>query len=394
MLLLMKKIRLLSSKHIFIIIYLLLIGIFSIGSIHAKEPELWKLIDPINDVIRSGNTEKSVFKSAIKTFCQTVSNQWEIFSISGDIVYNANKSLFMYTMCSDTQIQAENTYFNKSEWFTEDKNTSYIHIYIDTDGNLRNNFRENLPDIYSNTENYIKEVFDTIIESYTSIYQAGIYWYAPNKDNEELINKFSEKYFPYITSTPKHLKICGNDQEYRYNKTCKKFKEYINEARQTYKNSNNILNTDLIYANSSKKACQQKDKWYDMIACSLYSGDLSDFINLVYNELFFYNLFTEYYKIILEIQPNFKTRDEADIFKKTAKQAKRIEDIEYDIAESREAIKITIRLLKEIQMTFPLHIGFLLYTEDINTFATAFNKLLPPIYTIYDLFRNVQIKEG
>ncbi|HCB52037.1 TPA: hypothetical protein DEP21_05765 [Patescibacteria group bacterium] len=131
-----------------------------------------------------------------------------------------------------------------------------------------------------------------------------------------------------------------------------------------------------------------------MIACSLYSGDLSDFINLVYNELFFYNLFTEYYKIILEIQPNFKTRDEADIFKKTAKQAKRIEDIEYDIAESREAIKITIRLLKEIQMTFPLHIGFLLYTEDINTFATAFNKLLPPIYTIYDLFRNVQIKEG
>jgi hypothetical protein len=61
-----------------------------------------------------------------------------------------------------------------------------------------------------------------------------------------------------------------------------------------------------------------------------------------------------------------------------------------NLSDSRKAVKTSIRLLKELQMTFPMHIGLLMYTEAINTFVQSFNKTLIPIYTLWDIFRNVQ----
>jgi hypothetical protein len=85
-----------------------------------------------------------------------------------------------------------------------------------------------------------------------------------------------------------------------------------------------------------------------------------------------------------EIDTNLSDQDNAK-----AKQAK-IWLIQQNLSESRDAIKTTIRLIKELQMTFPMHIGFLLYTEGINAFVGKYNQILSPIYTLSDLFRNVQ----
>lgn len=116
-------------------------------------------------------------------------------------------------------------------------------------------------------------------------------------------------------------------------------------------------------------------------------------MNLSYNELFFYTAFAEYYKFALSVQPNFQNKSNGSISKKIAYQQERLDKITSNLQHSKDAIKLTTRMLKETQMTFPLHIGFLMYAEGINNFSTQFTKVLTPVYTLYDLFRNVQIKE-
>ena len=53
-----------------------------------------------------------------------------------------------------------------------------------------------------------------------------------------------------------------------------------------------------------------------------------------------------------------------------------------NLSDSRKAVTTSIRFLKELQMTFPMHIGLLMYTEAINTFVQSFNQTLVPIYTL------------
>lgn len=358
------------------------------------------LISPINDVIYTGNIEKTVFKNLVSKFCSTMTNPLNNLNAipNTDLMYNAKKSMFMYTLCSNTDLDLSKK-FLATEWFSTQKTRSYIRITEDKDGKPENILTKSLPNLYSDTEDYIQQLFDSLIGSYVTIYQAGIYGYAPdsNKTDEDLINEFSSKYFPYglDKSTP-YIQICGNDKAYNYNKTCKKFKGYLASARNSLNSSQNMLYTELIHqiylGKQQSSICSNKNKNYDMIACGLYT-DLGNFINLVYNELFFYTAFAEYYKFALSIQPNFKNNENANRTQKTAAQQERIDKITANMQYSKDAIKLTTRMLKELQITFPLHIWFLMYAEGINTFAAEFTKLLTPIYTLSDIFKNVQIKD-
>jgi hypothetical protein len=50
-------------------------------------------------------------------------------------------------------------------------------------------------------------------------------------------------------------------------------------------------------------------------------------------------------------------------------------------------------MLKELQYTFPIHIWFLMYSEDIYKFNWSIVKLLTPIDVLQHTFRNVQKKD-
>jgi hypothetical protein len=118
---------------------------------------------------------------------------------------------------------------------------------------------------------------------------------------------------------------------------------------------------------------------------------MTSFTNLLYNELFFYNLFSEYYSYALASDPNLQNEEQELSYKIVAQQDK-ITKLQNNKIRSQKAISMSIRMLKEIQNTFPFHIGFMMYAEDIYYLAQEINKTLTPIYTLYDLFRNVQIK--
>lgn len=236
-------------------------------------------------------------------------------------------------------------------------------------------------------------LFNTIIESYTSIYQASIYGrkWDTTTDIKKAIEEFSSNYFKYGTNG-KYISICALDKkDYKYPKTCKKLTSYIKDATNTLKSSSNILNTKKLYEDFWKITKYDPNK--DTITYGLYSNDMNKFINLVYNELFFYTSFAQYYMYILDTQTKFKTNPNLNEIEEIAAKKAEIWLIQQNISDSRQAIGTSVRLLKELQMTFPMHIGMLMYTEAINTFVQNFNKTLIPIYTLWDLFRNVQDTE-
>ncbi|HCY21608.1 TPA: hypothetical protein DIC40_07350 [Patescibacteria group bacterium] len=85
--------------------------------------------------------------------------------------------------------------------------------------------------MYYNTEDYIQTLFDIIIGSYTSIYQANVYGYINNPDKtieENIHDNFANKYFKIDPEENTYIKFCATDDEkYKYPKTCKKLKEYF-----------------------------------------------------------------------------------------------------------------------------------------------------------------------
>jgi len=344
------------------------------------------------DLIQDKWTDLEKFEEMVKHFCESIS------SIS-DRNYNSSQSLFVYYVCQKNQ----NPRFNKTKWFSKDPENSYINFIEDQEWNKINSLEQNLPWFYYNTESYIQTLFDLIIASYTSIYQANIYWYTndPDKSIEDLINtNFAKKHFILNPDEKnfEYIEICTTDKaEYNYPKTCKKLKEYFYWARNLINsNTENYLNDQNIYKSAPKDNkgwINCNDQLDNIIPCGLYWGKTEYFTDLLYNELIFYAIFVDYYSYLLENKSDFKNLNVTDFQTKLANNQKRIQKITNALESSREAIRTTVKMLKEIQYSFPIHVWFLMYSEDIYKITSSMNKTLTPIYTLYDIFRNVQNPE-
>lgn len=341
------------------------------------------LITWIDDVSEDIPDSKK-FENMVNNFCDAV------WTAEG---YDSSQSIFVYYVCKKAETKPD---FNTNKWFSENKTTSYINFITDNEWNNINSLDNYLPSLYYDTEKYIQILFDTIIGSYTSIYQANIYGYAnnPDKTTEELIHEnFAKKHFKI--DKKEYIEICSTEkEEYKYPKTCKKLKEYFYWAKNLINsNTENYLNDQNIYKNLPKDKLWDTcfmDKKQNIISCGIYWWNISYFTNMVYNELMFYALFVEYYWYLLQNKSDFKNRDITEFQKKLAKNQNRIQTMVNNLNSSREAINTTIKMLKELQYSFPIHIGFLMYTENIYRFTSSMNKTLTPIYTLHDILRNVQ----
>ena len=340
------------------------------------------LIPSINKIIENKDTEKTLFTDLINSFCNSMVS-WDPMMYSG-VSYNAKNSMFMYRLCTDN---VGNPDILRGPGLSEKEESSYINFIKTQDANI-DVLKNQLPSTFYKTSSYIETLFDTIAQSYTSIYQASIYGKKGDDKltKETLIDEFSKQYLSGQT----YISICAKDKNYKYPQTCKKMTSYLEDATNTLKSSTNIFNTKLLYEDQKKANCMVEKDNYNTITCGLYGGDITKFVNLMYNELFFYTSFVQYYTYILETQPQFKVdTSKSQIEQKQAKQNEAWL-MRQNLSDSRKAVKTSIRLLKELQMTFPMHIGLLMYTEAINTFVQSFNKTLIPIYTLWDIFRNVQ----
>lgn len=348
----------------------------------ANSIDINNLIKGVDAVDTIKNTDRDNFGNMITFFCEAIKNQ----KIDSDTSFRPEESIFLYNICK----YKDKIDFFKIEWFGDDEKKSYIKFKEDVDWNPANQLTKWLPDFYKETEDFIQELFDKIIGSYVSIYQANIYWYMNDPKESDFTQHFSKQYFSYWSNN--FIDICATDKHYGYPKTCKKLKEYFYAARNLItSNAENILNDENIYkAYKKENEKNEKDRKYNTITEWLYWWNIDNFINLVYNELMYYGLFVEYYSYLLQNKSEFKNRNVKNFSDKITNNQNRISEMYDNIDSSRKAIQTSIKILKEIQYTFPIHIWFLMYSEDIYKFVWNMNKTLTPIYTLQDILRNVQ----
>jgi hypothetical protein len=106
-------------------------------------------------------------------------------------------------------------------------------------------------------------------------------------------------------------------------------------------------------------------------------------VYLIYNELAYYRLFQNYYLLSLEVNKQFSDQTEKTLFAQ-----KTIFDNQY--AWHQQALSRSIRMFRDIAAAYPLHIGFLIYQEDLALFGKQLATLVSPLYSLYNKLRNVQ----
>ena len=83
---------------------------------------------------------------------------------------------------------------------------------------------------------------------------------------------------------------------------------------------------------------------------------------------------------IISSSPDVISRD---IFEKKTRFAN-------ELLWTQKAISSTIRSLRDVYAAFPLHLGFMLYQEDLMSFGKRLATLADPLYTLSDKLKNVQ----
>jgi hypothetical protein len=72
---------------------------------------------------------------------------------------------------------------------------------------------------------------------------------------------------------------------------------------------------------------------------------MTHFVNLIYNELYYYRLFVGYYMIVLQQNPQINT-DYATI----------LQNFSSEYVWSKNAISLSLRMMRDMYIAFPFHI--------------------------------------
>lgn len=321
----------------------------------------------------------------VNNFCTAVS--WNSSFSNDEYVYNAQYSVFVHILCKKT----DNNFTTLQKYISEDENKIDYCSSLDTDCDLASK---------------LPELFNMIITDYVNMKQANIYglvWNPSSEDDmEKQANIFSLANF--------NIKLCDNEIR-SYDATCRTMKSYLKNARNLLSDVRIFDTKELldavkpiveIHAKEVREipysitvkpwknlsTCSSKTSTdYNILLCWLYgdtTSSMDSFINLVYNELFFYRLFMWDYLLSIQKYPK-------DISKNTYATVSKKFSSEYN--RSKEALSLSLRMMRDMYMAYPLHIGFLMYQEDLNGFGKLLAKITTPIYTLYDKLRNVQKPE-
>jgi hypothetical protein len=139
-----------------------------------------------------------------------------------------------------------------------------------------------------------------------------------------------------------------------------------------------------------------KDVWFTQDY-----ADQQAIVNVMYNELFFYTLFaSSYEQYIREIMKDTKDSEKPQALKWLSINPG---DNSYGIflqnqsISNRKKIQLTtqqtLRKLFSLQSSFPIHIWFLLYQEDLYNFRKVLSNIYLPFHQLHYKLENVQSKD-
>ncbi len=302
-------------------------------------------------------------------------------------VYNAQQSVFVHLLCRN--IRTGSPYFTSQEqsYF---KRTGFVQLWFQ-DIVSTDNYQTDLCDTTAFDNDCdlsvnIPKLFNAIINDYINMKQPNVYGMIANisSDEQKMINQinlYSSGYFDGV-------QLCTDP---RYPKTCQMMKSYMKNVSKVLSDVT-ILNASGILALSASKAktvsCPAVTITGDVFYCGLYGdqwASLSSFVNLVYNELFYYRLFMWYYLSMLQAYPvlladNTYMNDYSTILKTFSTQ----------YMWSKDALSLSLRMMRDIYVAFPFHVWFSMYQEDLNGFWETLAHIVTPIYSLPGKFSHVQ----
>lgn len=344
-------------------------------------------LELLTDLTNQTELKDYPIKNLLRSYCNELLKAPPIQE--NTYVYNAQQSVFVYLLCRNIDSYSpyfkdqEKSYFKRLSfdelWFQSIDYTDGYSVDYCAPGSFQNEC-----DLSMN----IPKLFNGIMNDYINMKQPNLYGMNKNFENDTdivgQINTFSAAYF-------KDIQVCS-DKDPRYPKTCKMMKSYIKKVR------NALSDVKILNASGILEMTKSKEKTVscpspvtvtgDIFYCGLY-GDvatsLPSFVNLVYNELFFYRLFMWYYLSMLQTYPsllskNIYMRDYSDVAKTFSTQ----------YMWSKDALSLSLRMMRDTYIAFPFHVGFSMYQEDLDGFGKSLARIAPPIYTLYDKLRNVQ----
>lgn len=311
--------------------------------------------------------------------------------------FDPNQSIFMTILCNNIN---HPSYTNT--WFL---NKTNVTDFISAFGNksyCKADWNMNKCDyVY-----YLPNIFNEIMNDIFNIAQARFFWISKlDAKAEDVANKFSLNNIPWLK-----LWLCDPENTY-YKTTCKNLKWYVESARTMLKT------TDIISISWLQEEPDGLDCLSSFSDNILYCGLLWDtstygFINTVYNEYFWYSLFMWYYTLKLDsdikqedwyenIRTEYTNPDTGvtsynpeNILEYSEELEERMTRIEQQLFKSKQAITESLKSIAELKSSFSLHIWLLMYQEDVKLFMQEIYKIYSPIRTLYDKFRNVQVKES
>lgn len=341
----------------------------------------------LNTRLFEGNSDVSSIRGLIINYCSA------IYSLDGFtqnyFSYSAQQSSFAYLICSNIDkvpneeaskpLTLEEIFklFTFNELGIQDKRPSALDSKTLTDYCSRSTDLRKC-----DISTYIPKLLNMLINDYVNMKWPQIYGFDPSSDAKTNANIFSSGYFAGI-------RVCDLP---KYRNTCKQLKKYIEGSQKSLADVE-VFDQKKLLGLVNKNVCTVSHKDYSLLLCGLY-GDkdtsLQQFVNLAYNEFFYYRLFATYYLTMIQTK--------TDILKMTQTTIKpeidrRSSTLLNEVQRSQEAFSLTLRMMRDQYAAFPLHIGFLMYQEDFASLGAPLGKISTPISQLYYTLQNVQKKD-
>ncbi|MBS8121702.1 hypothetical protein [Candidatus Vampirococcus lugosii] len=334
-------------------------------------------------------------KGLIENYCNTIFSD-ELELIDGfqnmTFYYTPKKSIFLHALCSHLEDFDESKF---DETFLNYINDGYLDDILDE------------PACEYDEENdmsgcrfsyFLPKIFGNIINEVSNVKLASILGIS-DEDIDDSIEEFSNIYFGESED------IGCDGKYYLYNQdiddletmhcqhpdTYEYFSKYLQEILELLTSSKILNPFEIIEAEVENEECQLNFD-SDLIVCSLLTNDYQreNLKNLLLNELMFYNLFITYFLQNGDNSSVTEFKVGANISDNIKDLGAEIKALENEISVSQESINRTWDMLQNIYFTFPTHIGFMAYREDLIRFRNEFAKVYTPIHQMYSRFRNVQ----
>lgn len=364
--------------------------VFATTEIDFVDDELFREIAWEISTIRQTTTNLQDKKEIIQAFCSKIKNK----NFSQNQKFPSNQSLFLAILCNHNGVSAK--YFQEEtfNYLKKDKAWSSDLLSYKTakfEKSCQSEYKENC-----NIAQLTDEIMTQLFSELFTLKQAQIFWVTSfNIGNTAEINNEINKYVLEKYAIPTEWKkwFCWWNGDTSYPKTCSVLKKQMKAFIPTIQKFKLLETAPLYDAAKEKnqtspfKPCQndKKNSPYDIVLCGTLGetdNGLKPFINMLYNELTRYLTFTTYYEWILNERAVVDEITEDEINQIGATQEKLL-----------FLTNETLSDLVNLSTTYPIHIGLLIYQEDLLRFRDRLSKTVTPFYTLYHKLRNVQVNQ-